>query len=44
VKKNNKLIFYTDSYGRDIPMSFCKSKVDISVYDEVRSAPKVRMY
>ena len=41
-KKKNELIFYSDSYGRDILMSLSKTNLDISVYGEVRPGAKVK--
>jgi hypothetical protein len=42
VKKKNKLMFYSDSYGRDIPLSLSKTNVDVSVFGEVRPGAKVK--
>jgi hypothetical protein len=42
VKKNNKLVFYSDGYGRGIPTSLSKINYDISVYGEVRPGAKVK--
>jgi hypothetical protein len=42
VKKNNKLLFYSDGYGRGIPTSLSKINDDISVYGEVRPGARVK--
>jgi hypothetical protein len=36
VKTKSKLMFYSDSYGRDIPTSLSKISVDLQVSGEVR--------
>jgi hypothetical protein len=41
-KKNNKIKFYTDSYGRNIPLSLSKNNEDNSVFGEVRPSAKIR--
>jgi hypothetical protein len=42
VKKKSKLMLYSDSYGRDIPMSLSKINIDLSVSGEVRPGAKVK--
>jgi hypothetical protein len=42
VKKKNKLMFYSDSYGCDIPLSLSKTNIDVSVFGEVRPGAKVK--
>ena len=41
-KKRNKIMFYSDSYGRDILLSLSKNNVDTSVFGEVRPRAKIR--
>jgi hypothetical protein len=42
MKKESKLMFYSDSCGRDIPKLFSKKKyVDVSVYGELSPSTKV---
>ena len=36
-EKRNKIMFYSDSYGRDMPLSLSKNNVDTSVFGEVKS-------
>jgi hypothetical protein len=42
VEKKNKLMFFSHSYGRDIPTLFSKINVDVSVYGELRPSIRTR--
>jgi hypothetical protein len=42
VKKKSKLMFYSDSYGRDIPTSLSKINIDLPASGEVRPGAKVK--
>jgi hypothetical protein len=41
-KKRNKIMFYSDSYGRDMTLSLSKNNADTSVFGEVRPSAKIR--
>jgi hypothetical protein len=41
-EKKSKLMFYSDSYGRDIPMSLSKINVVVSMFGEIRPGAKVK--
>jgi hypothetical protein len=40
-KKRNEILFYSDSYGRNVT-SLSKNNVDTSVFGEVRPSAKIR--